>query len=427
MAHQHSIYDTDPHFKIDGFTMAITDQSEKPTRLMKDDHNSQRITFEIDRYLDGHDVLTCNRIEVHFINIDAATKETNADVYKVEDVSESPDSDKVAIFSWLVSKAATKYAGTLNFRIRFACIDENGVEQYAKHTDTFKGMLVGDGYNNAETVVNNYSDILTEWETKFINLINANALTVANTTESTADGGENVVTFSDGSRLIVKNGRQGTPGTPGKDGNDYILTEDDKEEIVARVVHEIRTGGVTGYIDENKVLWLSGIIPKDTYTTKFIDETGDTFDIGKLELVEKIAIVNQIPLSTDTDGNLYNGGQGWKTGYRISGSSGSESAQDDTEVTGFIPVKYGDTVYMQDITDDGTHVIGIYTSAHAMLITANFTAVFGGAVNGGVVSFKVDTTFGNGTLTENSGATYLRVSATEITNNSIITVNQPIE
>lgn len=286
MAHQHSIYDTDPHFKIDGFTMAITDQSEKPTRLMKDDHNSQRITFEIDRYLDGHDVLTCNRIEVHFINIDAATKETNADVYKVEDVSESPDSDKVAIFSWLVSKAATKYAGTLNFRIRFACVDENGVEQYAKHTDIFKGMLVGDGYNNAETVVNNYSDILTEWETKFINLINANALTVTNTTESTEDGGENVMTFSDGSRLIVKNGRQGTPGADGKDGKDgtdYILTKADKADIVRMVIESLGGNPIYGYIDENYHLVLSGNMPDGTYTASYEDENGSIVSlIGRL-------------------------------------------------------------------------------------------------------------------------------------------------
>lgn len=164
MAHQHSVYDTDPHFKIDGFLMAITDQSEKKTKLMQGDHNSSRFTFEIPRRLDGHDMTLCNQIQVHFLNIDSATKESHADVYLVEDMGISPASDKVAIFSWLVSKASTKYAGLLNFRIRFACIGENGEELYAKHTDIFKGMPIGDGYNHSAAAVEEYSDVLAKWQ-----------------------------------------------------------------------------------------------------------------------------------------------------------------------------------------------------------------------------------------------------------------------
>ena len=39
------------------------------------------------------------------------------------------------------------------------------------------------------------------------------SLTVANVSESTADGGNNVITFSDGKTLTVKNGTQGGKGT----------------------------------------------------------------------------------------------------------------------------------------------------------------------------------------------------------------------
>lgn len=44
------------------------------------------------------------------------------------------------------------------------------------------------------------------------------SVTVKSVSESTADGGENVVTFSDGKTLVVKNGKTGAAGADGKDG-----------------------------------------------------------------------------------------------------------------------------------------------------------------------------------------------------------------
>lgn len=44
------------------------------------------------------------------------------------------------------------------------------------------------------------------------------SVTVSSVSESTMDGGTNVVTFSDGKKLNIRNGSQGSPGTPGKDG-----------------------------------------------------------------------------------------------------------------------------------------------------------------------------------------------------------------
>ena len=166
--HEHSVYDTDPHYKIDAHTRVITDQSETPTKLMQHDHNSERFTFELDRFIDGHDMTLCNKVEVHYINIDASTKESNDGVYKVEDIGISPAGEDVVIFSWLVSKKATKYAGTLNFRLRFACVDENAKVVYAWHTEIFKGISVSNGIDNAEAVVEDYSDILEAWKAEVL-------------------------------------------------------------------------------------------------------------------------------------------------------------------------------------------------------------------------------------------------------------------
>lgn len=62
---------------------------------------------------------------------------------------------------------------------------------------------------------------------------------------------------------------------------------------------------------------------------------------------------NQMPISIDTDGNVYNG-KGWKGQYRLSSSSGSEkSGVNNIGITGFMPVKSGDVVRFKD---DGTRL-----------------------------------------------------------------------
>ena len=67
------------------------------------------------------------------------------------------------------------------------------------------------------------------------------SVTVKSVSESTADSGSNVVTFSDGKTLTVKNGSKGSNGSNGADGKtpvkgtDYF-TEADKTEIVNLVL-----------------------------------------------------------------------------------------------------------------------------------------------------------------------------------------------
>lgn len=163
MAHKHSVYDTDPHFAIDPITRAITNQSTTKTQLMQYDHNSERFTFEIPRLVDGHDMQQCDKIEVHYINVDAATKQSNADVYIVDDMQISPESDDVVIFSWLISGNATQYAGTLNFIIRFLCHTGTTID-YAWGTDMHKGISVGGSFSNGEMVIAEYTDVLEKWK-----------------------------------------------------------------------------------------------------------------------------------------------------------------------------------------------------------------------------------------------------------------------
>lgn len=215
MAHLHSIYDTDPHFSIDPASRVLTNRSETKTAIVQGDHNSERFTFELPREIEGHDMLTCNRVQVHYINIDMVTKEQSTGVYTVDDLQESPESQDVVICSWLVSSNATKYVGSLNFVLRFYCVNDDKVE-YVWSTTTFKGISVSNGIDCGEPVVEEYADILLEWERE----LKANQITgLEQTKTATEDDGENVwtATFGDGRReqLKVRNGSRGPTGLVG--------------------------------------------------------------------------------------------------------------------------------------------------------------------------------------------------------------------
>ena len=142
MAHKHSLYDTDPHFKIDPATRQIENASGKIV-LMQRDHNSERFTFEMPRLIDGHDMSQCNAVEVHFVNTDNSTKEKNIDSRPLTDLQLYPDDEDIVICSWQIDEDVTAYAGSLAFMLRFACMADDGVTtDYAWHTAAYDAITV---------------------------------------------------------------------------------------------------------------------------------------------------------------------------------------------------------------------------------------------------------------------------------------------
>ena len=70
---------------------------------------------------------------------------------------------------------------------------------------------------------------------------NGTSVTISNITESDADGGSNVVRFSNGSTMTIKNGKAGSVGKDGKTpvkGTDYF-TAADKAEMVNAVIQAL--------------------------------------------------------------------------------------------------------------------------------------------------------------------------------------------
>ena len=110
--------------------------------------------------------------------------------------------------------------GSVNGAITFGKSDEYGLR-----TSTDNYGRIGDATKQFYEV---YANTLYEDKTKLAEKYAAKSHTHSNyltggsqTSTSSADGGSNVYTFSDGSTITVKNGSKGSagaPGTPGKDG-----------------------------------------------------------------------------------------------------------------------------------------------------------------------------------------------------------------
>lgn len=178
MAHIHSVKDTDTRFVIDPITRTIRNLTSRKTTLIQHDHNSERITFELPRYIEGHDMSICNKVEVHYLNIDAETKLKKSGVYIVDDLQISPDDNEKVICSWLIPGDATQLVGTLSFVVRYACIDGITVT-YAWNT-AVTSMNVSTGINASDTVVVDYSDVLEKWKAELFNAGYINAATMQN-------------------------------------------------------------------------------------------------------------------------------------------------------------------------------------------------------------------------------------------------------
>ena len=164
MAHKKKIIDTDKHFEIDPITRVIRNMSPSKVSVMQYDHNSERFTFTLPKSIEGHDMMECNRIEVHYINTDSTTKESKKGVYEVSDLAVSPEDENSLTCSWLLSQNATQKVGKLSFLLRFACVDAEGVIEYVWNTGIFTGISVSSGMYNSEIIIEQYADILEQWK-----------------------------------------------------------------------------------------------------------------------------------------------------------------------------------------------------------------------------------------------------------------------
>lgn len=193
MAHIHGVSDIDTHFIIDPITRAMKNETLKKTTLILGDHNSERFTFELPRIVEGHDMATCNKVEVHFLNMDAETKQTSKGIYIVDDFGVDPDDETKVVCSWLIDQNATKYKGVLNFVVRYVCTADGTQLDYVWSTAIYSGVSVADGICNTENVLAAYIDVLEKWKAELYESETAEVLLIDIDNYPT-DGSNNLVT-----------------------------------------------------------------------------------------------------------------------------------------------------------------------------------------------------------------------------------------
>ncbi len=194
---------------------------------------------------------------------------------------------------------------------------------------------------------------------------------------------------------------------------------------------EIKSVVVTmGGVDITSTAYSNGVISIASVTGNIV--------ITAVAEVPETTYTNLLKQAIDSNGSAYNGGQGWKTGTRL-GSAGTESAQSGMEVTGFIPVTKADTIYFSGITWALGSALAskcyfhLYDSSFAkvtgqQLTTDLSTGGFTYDEAGNPIEIKTQAFLNWASAAEKSDSVaYFRISAEEITTDSVITVNEPIE
>lgn len=162
------IKDTDTHFIIDPLTRTITNTFSGNNTIVQYDHNSERFTFDIPRYVDGHDMFECTSVRIHYINSDATNWQKTEGVYIPDDFAIVDGDENMLTFTWLLSSATTQYAGYLHFSIQFARVEGEKLA-YSWGTGTYKGVSVIESINNVEEIFTENVDALTAYKNEIIN------------------------------------------------------------------------------------------------------------------------------------------------------------------------------------------------------------------------------------------------------------------
>ncbi len=168
---EHEIIDSDGVFTLNTVTMELTNTGTKKS-VVQFSHNCERITFSFPRIVEGHDLSLCDKVQIHYNNIEVKTKRQSRDIFEAADLRIDPEDEEKILFSWLIAGNATKYQGSLNFIVVCKCLDGTDAG-YRLPTKTYKKLTVAESMDNGEAVAEAYSDLLESWRAEVLTEIEA--------------------------------------------------------------------------------------------------------------------------------------------------------------------------------------------------------------------------------------------------------------
>ena len=152
--------------------------------------------------------------------------------------------------------------------------------------------------------------------------------------------------------------------------------------------------------------------------------------INGIQVWKGSSYTNQIPISTDASGAVYNG-KGWKEHYWV--NNGSESYFWNMSCTGFIPCKVGDVIRLKNVTFNNSNNYGRISffksdKTYISQVLSNGTwyldTEFKGVkdASGNYVELTIKSISGI-----SANCAFIRISAQALlTDDSIITINEEI-
>lgn len=201
------------------------------------------------------------------------------------------------------------------------------------------------------------------------------------------------------------------------DGQSYVTN------LIANEGYSINSVNITMGGMDVSTFYKDGII-------SIPEVTGDIV-ITATAIAQGPAYTNQIPISTDSTGAIYNN-IGYKDGYRIT-DSGVDEEYGHKSVTGFIPIKKGDTIRIKGVYNNDVNScrIATYDSSKTFQTSRN-GSIF--ATTGSYSLLNDIMTYIPNEYTVNDATRYFRFSCDtgahtgeEDGSKLIITINEPIE
>ena len=169
MSHADKIKDCDAFFVVDPITRQIINKTPAKIVIMQGDHNSERFTFSLPRYIEGHDMAESTDALLHFEN---TSKPDIEGMVRMKDLQIDPEDSEKVKCSWLITRDTTKEPGQLAFHIEFECYDGDDLV-YSWHTKKHKGISVDETGDKSEAVASKYADVLEQWKIDIDNKIGA--------------------------------------------------------------------------------------------------------------------------------------------------------------------------------------------------------------------------------------------------------------
>lgn len=274
--HTENLVDNDRKFLIDPQTRTIKNAS-CDKELVQYDSSSEVFTFEMPRYVEGHDMGTAKNVKVYYVN-KGASEEIVDSTDVTSTLKTTDDGTNTAVFSWTIPANATQHEGTLDFAVTFTCPEVS--PDYIWSTKIYSGIVINKGLRNSSEIIKRDPDAFDAILTRV-----SEAENKVESAENKVEAAENKVNEFDDRVTALENkpkveffsGQIYQPGGAVNvnmvtiDGTEYILERGYPENLTfqilsKKVVDAINTGSLTFQSDDMKHHPVIDYTIEDSYT-----------------------------------------------------------------------------------------------------------------------------------------------------------------